>query len=140
MTATLTSLDVRAACTVPGVDPDLFTSRGAEDVAAARAICATCPVKAACLQAALESGASGVWGGTTKAERASMEVRKSPEHNPRVVHARGGRPINHGTVGGYATHRKRREDACDECRAAVNAYQKQLRAKARRPNPQEETT
>ena len=131
-----------SACTAPGVDPDLFTSRSADDVKKAKAICATCPVIEACLKAALERGEDGVWGGTTLAERKALVGKPVPRryrlHNGKSGQMR--RPINHGTVGGYATHRKRGEVACRPCKDATTAYQKQLRVKASRPKPQEETT
>lgn len=63
-----------AACR--GVDPEVFfpVAAGgtalAEEVAAAKAICARCPVSAECLEWAVEVGeAYGVWGGTTPHER-----------------------------------------------------------------------
>lgn len=63
----------RAACR--GLDPDLFypvgtTGPALEQVAAAKAICARCPVRDDCLDWALRTGeAHGVWGGTTPEER-----------------------------------------------------------------------
>ena len=53
-------------------DSDLFFSEKARDVASAIAICSTCPIKKRCLQAAVDSGEIGVWGGTTYAEREPM--------------------------------------------------------------------
>ena len=50
-------------------DSDLFFSEVPREVASAKGICATCPIKKQCLQVALESGEFGVWGGTTYAER-----------------------------------------------------------------------
>lgn len=56
------------------VDPDLFfPEKGRVDqVADAVAVCGRCPVRAACLDAALRLPVSvdyGVWGGTTANER-----------------------------------------------------------------------
>ncbi|GHD24315.1 hypothetical protein GCM10010335_07920 [Streptomyces galbus] len=65
-----------AACV--GEDPELFfpvgsTGPALEDVAAAKRVCARCPVIADCLAYALGSGqTSGVWGGTDEAERADL--------------------------------------------------------------------
>jgi WhiB family redox-sensing transcriptional regulator len=65
-----------AACV--GEDPELFfpvgsTGPALEDVAAAKRVCARCPVIADCLAYALGSGqTSGVWGGTDEQERADL--------------------------------------------------------------------
>ncbi|MFI1004321.1 WhiB family transcriptional regulator [Streptomyces galbus] len=65
-----------AACV--GEDPELFfpvgsTGPALEDVAAAKRVCARCPVIADCLAYALGSGqTSGVWGGTDEEERADL--------------------------------------------------------------------
>ncbi len=65
----------RAACREPGVDPELFfplgeTGPSAREVAAAKAVCARCPVAAQCLDSAMQAGEpAGIWGGTTPAER-----------------------------------------------------------------------
>jgi WhiB family redox-sensing transcriptional regulator len=58
-----------AAC--HGIDPDVFPERGdAAGMRAAKAICAGCPVSAACLDYALENHErEGVWGGTAAKER-----------------------------------------------------------------------
>jgi WhiB family redox-sensing transcriptional regulator len=59
-----------AAC--HGIDPDVFfPERGdAEGMRAAKVICAGCPVRAACLDYALENHErEGVWGGTAAKER-----------------------------------------------------------------------
>lgn len=37
--------------------------------------------------------------------------------------------INHGTRGGYYAHRRISEPPCDECRAAINEYVREYRAK-----------
>ena len=62
-----------AAC--QAVDPDLFFPVSAsgkllEQVTAAKAICAACPVRRECLAFALGTAqAHGVWGGLTEEER-----------------------------------------------------------------------
>ncbi|WP_328876715.1 WhiB family transcriptional regulator [Streptomyces sp. NBC_00287] len=66
----------RAACV--GEDPELFFPVGTRgpalrEVAAAKRVCARCPVITQCLAFALHSGqASGVWGGTCEEERAVL--------------------------------------------------------------------
>ena len=37
--------------------------------------------------------------------------------------------INHGTRGGYYAHRRTSEPPCDACRAAINEYVREYRAK-----------
>lgn len=37
--------------------------------------------------------------------------------------------INHGTRGGYYAHRRVGDEPCDECRAAINEYVREYRAK-----------
>jgi WhiB family transcriptional regulator, redox-sensing transcriptional regulator len=63
-----------AACR--NVDPDLFFPFGTAgaslaEIEEAKQVCRTCPVSAACLRWALDSGDDGVWGGTTENERRS---------------------------------------------------------------------
>jgi len=58
----------RAACR--GIDPEVFYPATDEDAEEAKAICATCPVRQACLEHALaHREREGVWGGTTERER-----------------------------------------------------------------------
>jgi len=62
-----------AACLT--ADPDLFfpiswSGPALRQVAQAKAICARCHARQACLGYALETGpVQGIWGGTTEAER-----------------------------------------------------------------------
>jgi WhiB family redox-sensing transcriptional regulator len=59
-------------------DPELFFpisyGRAADkQIAAAKAVCGPCPVRAACLQAALDNEhRDGIWGGTTPDERKDL--------------------------------------------------------------------
>jgi WhiB family redox-sensing transcriptional regulator len=72
------SWQVRSACR--GVDTELFYSadfaRGApkrKQEAAAKAVCAVCPVIEQCLARALEVGeAHGIWGGLNPEERIAL--------------------------------------------------------------------
>jgi hypothetical protein len=63
----------RGACAQPGVDPALFTSEEDDDqaVAAARAVCARCPVRRPCRRYADAANPYGVYAGETQTERAA---------------------------------------------------------------------
>lgn len=69
----LPSLDIpawqqRAACR--GSDPELFFPDRGEDADPAKKICADCPVRQECLEAALARGERfGIWGGMSERER-----------------------------------------------------------------------
>jgi hypothetical protein len=66
------------ACAQPGVDPAIFTSEEDDDqaVAAARAVCARCPVLLPCRRYADVANPYGVYGGETQTERAArLQVR-----------------------------------------------------------------
>lgn len=59
-------------------DPDLFfpvgtTGPALEQIASAKAVCATCEVQGLCLEYAITTNQdSGVWGGTSEEERRQM--------------------------------------------------------------------
>jgi len=60
----------RAACR--GIDADIFypPTEDDSDAVAAKAVCAQCPVREACLEHALaHREREGVWGGCTERER-----------------------------------------------------------------------
>jgi WhiB family redox-sensing transcriptional regulator len=65
----------KAACTT-AKDPDVFwpgNDKGtAAKVAEAKAICASCPEKFACLNHALQYEPEGIWGETTPTERNAL--------------------------------------------------------------------
>ncbi|MFF7945451.1 WhiB family transcriptional regulator [Streptomyces griseorubiginosus] len=73
----------RAACV--GEDPELFFPVGTlgpavRDIAAAKQVCARCPVRPECLEWALSTGqTSGVWGGTCEQERDAL-LRTGTDH------------------------------------------------------------
>jgi WhiB family redox-sensing transcriptional regulator len=74
-----------AACRASRVDPELFfpvsDARPAlPQLAAAKRICACCPVRANCVAWALGTGEpAGIWGGTTPQERRVLRrVRGRP--------------------------------------------------------------
>jgi WhiB family transcriptional regulator, redox-sensing transcriptional regulator len=92
-----------AACREPGVDPELFfpvseSGPGVRQVAAARAVCARCPVQRECRDWALQAGEpAGIWGGTTPEERRLLRSRMLPRpgaSSPVVARAHG----VHGSV------------------------------------------
>jgi WhiB family redox-sensing transcriptional regulator len=107
-----------------GMDTDLFFPdpcdfRGIE---LAKAVCAVCPVVAACLAGAIERGEKfGVFGGLTAEERDNF-VRRSKRK----------RAIPEcGTVGGYNRHRRLREPRCAPCLAAVAEKARKRHARLR---------
>jgi WhiB family transcriptional regulator, redox-sensing transcriptional regulator len=83
-----------AACTA--ADPDLFfplsaSGKSLEQVRQAKAICAGCPVRRACLAFALRTGqVHGIWGGLTEAERYR---RQNLTHEEQALHVA---PDRHG--------------------------------------------
>ena len=72
-----------AACR--DADPDLFFPIGTSgpsllQIDEAKQICRTCPVCGPCLRWASDTGAAGVWGGTTDEERRKgRRRRESPQ-------------------------------------------------------------
>jgi WhiB family transcriptional regulator, redox-sensing transcriptional regulator len=78
----------RSACR--DADPDLFFSVVPADVAAAKAVCAGCPVRENCLEFALEHGERhGTWGGMDEDERpAARIIRLVPAPAPQSRDAR----------------------------------------------------
>ena len=77
----------RAACR--DTNPELFfpigtTGLAIDQIDAARAVCAQCPVRVECLDFALATNQeAGVWGGTTEDER--RKLRKGWLADQRVV-------------------------------------------------------
>jgi WhiB family transcriptional regulator, redox-sensing transcriptional regulator len=87
-----------AACREPGVDPELFfpvseSGAAVRQVAAARAVCARCPVQRQCRDWALQAGEpAGIWGGTTPEERRLVRGRmhrRPGKGSPAIAPARG---------------------------------------------------
>ncbi len=67
---------------------NFFPSQGGA-TAPAKAICAGCPVREACLEAALANGEThGIWGGTSERERRRLRRERVVEPGPRRI---GGR-------------------------------------------------
>ena len=65
-----------AACR--DADPKLFFPEGHRVPAEAVRLCASCPVKAECLEFALASGCdvAGIWAGTSERERDRIHARR----------------------------------------------------------------
>lgn len=74
-------LDLRwqdhAACT-DHPDRSIFFPERGETTAAAKAVCATCPVKAECLDYAVRNHENyGIWGGTSERERRQLRRQRN---------------------------------------------------------------
>ncbi len=86
-----------AAC--QEADPELFFPVAAQgpaldDIAAAKALCAACPVRRQCLAFALAtSQLHGVWGGTTEDERLPLVRREREQRDQLEQTARDGRQL-----------------------------------------------
>jgi WhiB family transcriptional regulator, redox-sensing transcriptional regulator len=68
----------RARASCASVESDLFfpigvTGPAVDQIAAAKAVCATCPVQSECLEFAIATNQEyGVWGGTSEEERRAL--------------------------------------------------------------------
>lgn len=124
----------RAAC--QDQDQDLFFSDAEQKIAQAKTICATCPVRTACLDEALRaeatSNGAGIFGGLTAVERTELTTEQARQQaavqgqeppKPRT----GRRPAPCGTRSAYQRHVKKREPIDDACRAANTAADRRLR-------------
>ena len=118
-----------AVCAQPGQDPDLWFPVGYTagpdllQIEYAKAKCRRCPVRTACLRAALasERGLSrhsrhGILGALTPGERAGTEAPRSSK------------PARCGTVPGYRQHLASEQTPCQPCQAAED--QRQIRWRA----------
>ena len=64
-------------------EPDLFFAESPSDVELAKSLCGTCPIRAACLDGAIERREPwGVWGGQLVLQGAVIP-RKRPRGRPR---------------------------------------------------------
>lgn len=103
-----------------GCDPDLFfPERGSmTDLAAAKAICATCPVREQCLDYAIRNSEhTGVWGGRSDKERRRIaRERRARGELPRASTSSAG-PLIHGAgTNAYQRCRALRGEACTACK------------------------
>ena len=72
---------LRLPCRVS--DPDLWFAESPADLEQAKALCAGCPLRQACLAAALERAEPwGVWGGEIL-DQGTVIARKRPRGRPR---------------------------------------------------------
>ena len=61
-----------------GVDPDLFFPSRGEDTSDAKAVCAACTVREACLDYALTTREKfGIWGGLSERERRRIRGQRA---------------------------------------------------------------
>jgi WhiB family redox-sensing transcriptional regulator len=81
----------QAACV--GANPGLFDGESLGDVLEAKKVCSNCPIQQLCLDWALLTQDSGVWGGLTPAERKK--------------HTKGQRPVDIGEIRLLETYRAR---------------------------------
>jgi WhiB family redox-sensing transcriptional regulator len=75
----------RAAC--KGSDQSIFFADDDESIAAAKAVCALCPVREQCLEFSLQGHHYGIWGGLTE-ERTRLRRsrrRRTAEEVERTV-------------------------------------------------------
>lgn len=68
----------RAGCR--GVDLDVFYPEARSDNAEAKAICATCCVRDACLEHAIVHNELGIWGGRSESERRRIRRQRRQRH------------------------------------------------------------
>jgi WhiB family redox-sensing transcriptional regulator len=74
---------VRSGAVCAQVGPDVFFAEDIAGIVAAREICATCPVRALCLDAAIgRAEPAGVWGGELFCE-GQIVTQKRPRGRPR---------------------------------------------------------
>lgn len=103
--------DWRSLAACRGMDVNDFHPDKGHSVTAtrAKAVCAACPVREDCLRFAMGNDICvGIYGGLSPRERGTRRpLRNQPQ------------PINHGTEGGYGTHRRRGEEPCWACSEAA---------------------
>ena len=67
----------RLAAACRDLDTDVFFPETEDEIAVAKAVCATCPVREACLEFALITRQDdGVWGGLDENERRRLRRRR----------------------------------------------------------------
>ena len=108
------------------MDPEIFfpawSDRAA--IAAAVAICGRCPVRPECA-AAGSAEDYGIWGGINSVQQPSERL------DPASGSSRRGpmpKPVQHGTLSGWAAEWRRGLPHCEACRLVKNANNIRLRA------------
>ncbi len=102
------------------VDPELFFPDKGESSRPAKRVCASCPVRAECLQDALDRHEQfGVWGGLTERERRVLArqphpARYCPAHGPEL----SGGPALYRCPAGPPGHRVTAADLEETTKAA----------------------
>ena len=92
-----------------GIDPALFYPGRGGDTAAAKAICAVCPVVAECLQYAIQAGERlGIWGG--QSERQRRQARRNLPRPPRPTTCTHPDCTNKPYAAGRCRRHHRRQD------------------------------
>lgn len=105
-------IDAVPPCAQSFRDPDLWFSDSKDEIAEAKALCSTCPIKRACLAQGMTEP-WGVWGGLSASERGL-----APE--PRQL-----KRDTHGTNVSYIKTGCR----CASCKEARSVYAKAFYAK-----------
>jgi WhiB family transcriptional regulator, redox-sensing transcriptional regulator len=89
-----TEWETRAACRLVDNAGDLFFSEDIGDIAAAKRICAECPVLAPCLEGALDRREPwGVWGGQLFMNGKMLTVKRRRGRPPKVARPEDQMPI-----------------------------------------------
>jgi hypothetical protein len=126
-----------AACA--GADPEMFLAETGGEAQAAKSVCAACPVRAACLEAALTEekdnpapARAGIRGGMSPKQRAALAKRRRGPVPQEARRRTGGKPLSPcGTPGAYERHRRWGEPVDEACRAAHNAKNRAVKAATR---------
>jgi WhiB family redox-sensing transcriptional regulator len=135
----------RAACN--GAEPDLFfpdSGTPADRIAAAKRICAMCPVRKACLEEAFRTGdTNGICGGLTGAERRAPKAGAaggSGRMSPRVLAVRHGSYLLVSLVGHRMSVEKVAEQLGSTAMHVHSAYMMLVPAGRHRGRPRHPST
>ena len=85
MTYRYPDFDGTQACL--GIDPTTaraFAEAPAADLQPARAVCHACDFRRDCLEYAVHTDVSGIWGGTSTADRAELRARRHLDEPPSI--------------------------------------------------------
>lgn len=111
------------------VGPEIFypePGEGCNIARYAKRICLACPVRAACLNEAIQNHEQyGIWGGLTERERLLLN-RGEPVPVRREL-------MPHGTVAAFRRHIRNGQKPCKGCRRAWNDNQTRRYAAKREP-------